>query len=267
MQRGAPPVPAGTQPGWPSGRNANMYPMAAQYGANPSQYIRSQPPASAGFYPQQATNMAQYPQQYQQQQQQFQQQQQQFQQQQQQQFQQQQRVQQANFYAMQQHQPSYQAQTYQQQPYQQSYQQGYQQQPLQQQQQHQQFNQSQVPPFQQQSAQPPPTVDPAVARRQQEKLMRDAQKKKEFEEQKLKFRSMVVGAPVVNPVDALFGKPSPPTVKKQPAKQVEELPKHDQKTKGIFLSIIRMYSYELIQGGACWLDIIIMCCIAGFYSI
>lgn len=210
--------------------------MPAQYGANPSQYMQSQPPVNTGFYPQQATGMAQYQHQYQPQQQQ--------------QFQQQQPLQQANIHAMQQQQPSYQAQAYQQQPYQQSYQQGYRQQPLQlqqQQQQHQQFNQSQMPPFQQQSAQPlpfqqqlaqpPPTVDPAVARRQQEKMMRDAQKKKEFEEQKLKFRSMVMGAPVVNPVDVLFGKPSPPTVKKQSTKQVEELPKHNQKIEGTFHNI------------------------------
>ena len=236
MQRGTPPVPGGTQPGWPSGSNTNVYPMPAQYGGNPSQYMRSQPPVNAGFYPQQATGMTQYQHQYQPQQQQ--------------QFQQQQPLQQANIHAMQQQQPIYQGQAYQQQPYQQSYQQGYRQQPLQQQQQHQQFNQSQMPPFQQklappppfqqQSAQLPPTVDPAVARRQQEKMMRDAQKKKEFEEQKLKFRSVVIGAPVVNPVDALFGKPSPPTVKKQPAKQVEELPKHDQKTEGTFHNTVCM---------------------------
>ena len=59
--------------------------------------------------------------------------------------------------------------------------------------------------------------------------MRDAQRKKEFEEQKQKFRSMVIGAPVVNPVDALFGKP-PSAVKKQPA--VDELPKDEQEGKG-----------------------------------
>ena len=40
-----------------------------------------------------------------------------------------------------------------------------------------------------------------------------------------------------------------------------------KRLKVFFLSIIHMYSYELIQGGACWLDIVIMCRIAGFYSI
>ena len=195
--------------------------MPVQYGANPSQYIQSQPHAGggSGFYPQQAAGVVQggspvlarnqYQQQVYQQQQMY---------------QQQQPLQQTNFRPIQQ-QPVYRGQPYQQQLYQQSYQQGYQQ-PLQQQ--HQQFHQSNVPPFQQQSVQPPgqpppqpvTQIDPAVARRQQEKMMRDAQKKKEFEEQKQKFRSIVVGAPVANPVDALFGKP-PSTVKKQPTVEEE----------------------------------------------
>jgi len=43
---------------------------------------------------------------------------------------------------------------------------------------------------------------------------------------------MVVGTPAVNPVDALFGKPSPSSVKKQLTKQVEEPPKEEQEPKG-----------------------------------
>ena len=224
--------------------------MPVQYG---SQHVQPQPPVNAsgsGFYPQQAAGMVQggspilARSQYQQQQYQQQQFQQQYQQQQfQQQYQQQQFQQQTNFRPIQQ-QPNYRGQPYQQQPYQQSYQQGYQQQSMQQQQQqHQQFHQPQIPPFQQQSVQPPgqppvqpPTqIDPAVARRQQEKMMRDAQRKKEFEEQKQKFRSTVVGVPAINPVDALFGK-SPPAVKKRPT--VEEPSKDEQEAKGTLNDLI-----------------------------
>ena len=224
------------QSGWPTtGSNPNMF---TQYGANPSQYMQPQAPGNvSGFYPQQATGAlqggspilarSQY-------------------------HQHQQFQQQPNFHPIQQ-QPNYRAQSYQQQPYQQPYQQGYQQRPLQQQ--YQQFHQPQIAPFQQQSAQPPAQplaqplaqqpsqVDPAVARKQQEKMIRVAQKKKEFEEQKQKFRSMVIGAPVVNPVDALFGKPSS-VVKTQSVKQVEEQPKDEQETKGTY-TLLCLYLYSI----------------------
>ena len=65
-------------------------------------------------------------------------------------------------------------------------------------------------------------------------MLRDAQKKKEFQEQKQKFRSVVMGASTVNPVDALFGKPSS-TVKKQP---VEETFKDEQEAEGILHDVI-----------------------------
>lgn len=75
--------------------------------------------------------------------------------------------------------------------------------------------------------------------------MRDAQKKKEFEEQKQKLKSIVVGAPMVNPVDALFGKPSS-AVKKQPS--VEEPPKDEQEAKGILHDAICMIVASLLYG-------------------
>ena len=205
-----------------------MYSIPLQYGANQSQYVQPQP---SRFYPQQASGIiqgsppmlarSQY---------------------------QQQPLQQMSIRPMQQ-QPNYQGQPYQQQ----RYQQGYQQQPLQQ---HQQFHQAHVSSFQQQSMQPPgqplvqappvqappiqapsvqaPTqIDPAVARRQQEKMLRDAKKKREFEEQKQKFRSVVMGASTVNPVDALFGKPSS-TIKKP---SVEETSKDEQEAEGILYDV------------------------------
>ena len=233
LQGGVPPTS-----GWPGGNNPNMFPPSQQYGTTMPQggfyqyqgQTGSQSPATSHYQFQQTGQQ----QMYQQGQQPFQQpyQGQQFYQSYQQQQQQQQAYQQQSQQMYQQQQSYQQQQTYQQkQTYQQ--QQAYQQQQMYQQQQvyqQQQSYQQQQPGYQQRQQgyqqssqqmvplqQPPPAqqVDPAVLKKQQEKLARDAQKKKEFEEQKLKLQSVVVGAPAVNPVDALFGKPSPPSVKKQ----------------------------------------------------